>query len=164
MPAGLSMLGLNTRIGPIAIRGDEDGIMSIGFARGAIQEDRTVPSHMRDARAQLTEYFDGRRRHFTDLPLHIAGSSFLTRVREHLLTMVPFGAVVTYGDIARAIGNPGAVRAVGSACKKNPFIIVVPCHRVLPSSLKTGNYACGVERKVWLLEHEEADAERWVRT
>ena len=67
---------------------------------------------------------------------------------------VPFGEVVTYGELAKISGHEGAARAVGTAMNVNPLPIIIPCHRVLPSDKSTGEYAFGTSRKQWLLEHE----------
>jgi len=88
-----------------------------------------------------------------ELPLDIQGTAFQRRVWEEL-RRIPAGETRTYGEVAAAIGNPRAVRAVGSACGKNPVPVVVPCHRVLPASGGVGNYGCGPERKRKLLAAE----------
>jgi len=88
-----------------------------------------------------------------DLPLDIRASAFQRRVWE-ALQAIPYGETRTYGQVAAAIGSPGAARAVGRACATNPVAIVVPCHRVVASGGQLGGYASGVERKRWLLDHE----------
>jgi methylated-DNA-[protein]-cysteine S-methyltransferase len=103
-------------------------------------------------RRQLAEYFAGTRREF-DLRLAPEGTPFERSVWEEL-RRIPFGETRSYGEIAQAIGRPGAARAVGRANGANPIPIVVPCHRVLPSTGKLGNYAGGPERKRALLELE----------
>ncbi len=104
------------------------------------------------ARAQLVEYFAGRRRSF-ELPLAPAGTPFQQAVWRALLA-VPFGATSTYGAIAQAVGRPSAVRAVGSAVGANPIGIVVPCHRIVGRDGSLTGYAAGIERKVRLLALE----------
>src|SRR3954452_15457686 len=106
-----------------------------------------------DARRQLDEYFERRRREF-DLPLDWSlMRGFGRRVLDHT-SAIPYGKVETYGDVARAIGNPRAARATGNALGANPLPIVVPCHRVIRSGGVLGNYGGGPERKVQLLELE----------
>jgi methylated-DNA-[protein]-cysteine S-methyltransferase len=106
-----------------------------------------------DARRQLDEYFERRRREF-DLPLDwTLMHGFGRRVLDHTAA-IPYGQVETYGDVARAIGNPRAARATGNALGANPLPIVVPCHRVIRSGGVLGNYGGGPERKVQLLELE----------
>ena len=90
-----------------------------------------------------------------DLPLDVQGTAFQRRVWEEL-QRIPVGETRTYGDVAAAIGAPRASRAVGSACGANPVPVVVPCHRVLPSTGGVGNYGLGPARKRHLLEQEGA--------
>ncbi len=106
------------------------------------------------ARSQLTRYFAGKLRVF-DLPIHLAGTEFQRRVWNELLR-IPFGEARSYADIARAVGSPGAVRAVGAANGRNPIAIIVPCHRVISSTGQLHGYAGGLERKARLLELEGA--------
>lgn len=88
-----------------------------------------------------------------DLPLDIQATAFQWRVWKALMA-IPRGETRTYGEIARAIGHPRASRAVGNACATNPVAIVIPCHRVLPSTGGVGNYGWGPERKKKLLDRE----------
>ena len=104
------------------------------------------------ARAQLDEYFDGRRTAF-DLPLAPRGTPFQQAVWRALVT-VPFGATSTYGAIAAAIRRPTAVRAVGGAIGANPIGIVVPCHRIIGADGSLTGYAGGLDRKTKLLALE----------
>jgi len=104
------------------------------------------------ARRQLTEYFAGRRRTFV-LPLSVTGTEFECRVWE-ALSEVAYGATVTYGQLARSIGKPGAARAVGAALGRNPLAVVVPCHRGVATGGGLGGFAGGLARKRLLLEGE----------
>jgi methylated-DNA-[protein]-cysteine S-methyltransferase len=118
-------------------------------------EQRSGPRDARRCAAactQLTEYFAGRRRDF-DLPLAPRGTAFQQRVWDSLCR-IPFGAVRTYGDIARAIGQPLAVRAVGQANGRNPLPIVIPCHRVIAGDGTIGGYSSGINVKHRLLALE----------
>ncbi|HEV2311147.1 MAG TPA: methylated-DNA--[protein]-cysteine S-methyltransferase [Acidimicrobiia bacterium] len=92
-----------------------------------------------------------------NLPLDVLGTAFQRRVWEEL-RRIPVGEVRTYGEVAAAVGSPGASRAVGSACGANPVPVVVPCHRVVPAGGGIGNYGLGPDRKRRLLEAEGADA------
>ena len=92
-----------------------------------------------------------------EVPLDVRGTAFQRRVWEEL-RRIPLGETRTYGDVAVAIGEPGASRAVGSACGANPVPVVVPCHRVVPASGGIGNYGLGPDRKRRLLEREGATA------
>lgn len=105
--------------------------------------------------AQLAEYFAGTRSHF-DLPLDLAvGTAFQQRVWQALLGIEP-GETLTYGALSHRLGQPRAVRAVGAAIGRNPFTIVVPCHRVVGSEGALTGYAGGLARKTALLTLEGA--------
>ncbi|MEU5693179.1 methylated-DNA--[protein]-cysteine S-methyltransferase [Actinosynnema sp. NPDC020468] len=101
---------------------------------------------------QLGEYFAGERTTF-DLPLSLAGTEFQRRVWDALRD-IPYGGTVTYGELARRLGNPTASRAVGLANGKNPVSVVVPCHRVVGSTGDLTGYGGGLERKRFLLDFE----------
>jgi AraC family transcriptional regulator of adaptative response/methylated-DNA-[protein]-cysteine methyltransferase len=88
-----------------------------------------------------------------DLPLDIKATAFQRQVWEHLRA-IPYGEIVSYGDVAKALGKPGAVRAVGRACATNPVALVIPCHRVVREDKTLGGYRWGLDRKKKLLEHE----------
>lgn len=103
---------------------------------------------------QLGEYFTRRRRQF-DLPLAAAGTAFQQSVWQ-ALAAIPYGELRSYRDIARVIGKPAAVRAVGAANGRNPLPIVVPCHRVIGSNGSLTGFAGGLEIKTYLLELEGA--------
>jgi methylated-DNA-[protein]-cysteine S-methyltransferase len=109
---------------------------------------------LRDAVCQVNEYFTGKRLAF-DLPLALRGTAFQVRVWEELLR-IPFGGRLSYGDIAEAVGQPGAVRAVGNANGRNNLPLVVPCHRVLAAGGKWGGFTGGLGLKRRLLAHEES--------
>jgi methylated-DNA-[protein]-cysteine S-methyltransferase len=103
---------------------------------------------------QLEEYFAGRRKHFA-LKLDVSGTAFQRRVWNALLT-IPFGETRSYAQIAKQIGNPNAVRAVGAANGRNPLSIVAPCHRVVGSTGALTGFAGGLDVKAHLLEFEGA--------
>jgi O-6-methylguanine DNA methyltransferase len=110
------------------------------------------PQRCKDASTQLTEYFAGKRREF-DLELAPYGTDFQLRVWD-ALRAIPFGAVRNYGDIAHAIGQPHASRAVGQANGRNPIPIVIPCHRVIAADGTIGGYSAGLKIKFKLLALE----------
>ena len=118
---------------------------------GELHRDDRCPVLLDTAR-QLGEYFAGTRRHF-DLALDFAGTPFQREVWEALLT-IPFGETRSYGDIARQIGNPSAVRAVGAANGRNPISIIAPCHRVIGASGNLTGFAGGLQAKQYLLALE----------
>lgn len=106
------------------------------------------------AKKQLEEYFAGIRKNF-DLPLKPKGTPFQLLVWEQL-KQIPYGETRSYGEIAKAIGNPKASRAVGGANNKNPIGIIVPCHRVIGANGKLVGYAGGLDMKEKLLMLEKA--------
>ncbi len=107
---------------------------------------------LKEAERQLAEYFAGDRTAF-DLPLAAVGTAFQRRVWD-ALRAIPYGETVSYGELARRIGQPTASRAVGLANGKNPISIVVPCHRVIGSNGTLTGYGGGIERKQFLLALE----------
>jgi methylated-DNA-[protein]-cysteine S-methyltransferase len=106
--------------------------------------------------AQLDAYFAGERTDF-ELPMEMHGTDFQRRVWA-ALREIPYGQTISYGELARWVGNPKASRAVGLANGRNPIAIVVPCHRVIGADGSLTGYGGGLERKVWLLEHEAGRA------
>lgn len=104
------------------------------------------------AARQLTEYFSGVRRHF-ELPLALDGGPFHRRA-QLAMADIPYGQVLTYGQLAARLGVPRAARAVGQACRRNPLPIVLPCHRVVAADGGIGGYAGGADLKRALLAHE----------
>lgn len=105
------------------------------------------------AHQQLGEYFQGKRKKF-DLPLNPQGTNFQKKCWKALET-IPYGSVYTYKQLATAIGNEKASRAVGNANNKNPILIMIPCHRVIGSSGQLVGYRGGLEMKEYLLAHEK---------
>ena len=107
---------------------------------------------LKEPRAQLQAYFAGELREF-DLPLAPEGTPFQQRVWRALCD-IPYGETISYGELARRIGQPKASRAVGLANGQNPISIVVPCHRVIGANGSLTGYGGGLERNRWLLAHE----------
>ena len=101
---------------------------------------------------QLREYLAGKRREFT-IPLHRTGTPFQRAVLD-AVAKVPYGARASYQDIARAVGNPAACRAVGAANGANPLPLIIPCHRIVGTSAKLTGYGGGLDAKRWLLSLE----------
>ena len=106
-------------------------------------------------RARIAAYFEGDLGALDEIPVRTGGSAFERRVWARLREIAP-GATTTYGRIAVEIGAPRASRAVGRANGANPVAIVVPCHRVIGANASLTGYGGGLERKAWLLRHEEA--------
>lgn len=122
---------------------------------GALQRD-DEHSLLQETARQLREYFAGSRQRF-DLPLDFTGTDFQREVWSALLT-IPFGETRSYGEIARQIGKPQAVRAVGAANGRNPISIVAPCHRVIGASGRLTGFAGGLPAKQLLLKLEGGHA------
>lgn len=139
-------------IGPVEISGTEKGILSVGFVKRRFPNGRNLPECVQKGIRQLDEYFRGTRKKFS-LKLLPQGTPFQKLVWQQL-RKIPYGKVVSYGDVARAIGKPHAFRAVGGANNKNPIGIITPCHRVIGSNGKLVGYGSGLWRKEWLLDHE----------
>lgn len=120
--------------------------------QGRVNNPTVAP--LRAARTQLEEYFAGGRRRF-ELPLRLAGTDFQRRVWQGL-QQIDFGETWSYAQLARQIGSPRAMRAVGLANGRNPIAIIVPCHRVIGADGSLTGFGGGLERKEWLLAHERA--------
>jgi len=121
-------------------------------APGARRKQALAPN--RDAIRQVLDYLDGKRTEF-DLPLDLRGTEFQESVWRALLE-IPYGETRTYQELARSVGKPRAVRAVGSANGANPIPLIVPCHRVIATGGKLGGYGGGLEAKAWLLAMERS--------
>jgi methylated-DNA-[protein]-cysteine S-methyltransferase len=146
---------LETPIGPLLLAGERDAIQHIRFPQKGKaakpdpdwQEGSSAP--VREAVKQLREYFAGRRTEF-DLPLSPEGTAFQRTVWKHLQE-IPYGETISYGELARRVGNPKASRAVGAANGKNPIPIVIPCHRVIGANGKLTGFGGGLPVKEALL-------------
>jgi len=149
---------LETPVGTVMLVGCEDhGLRYISFqcgkgARGPEPDWKQSAKPFREVIRQLTEYFKGTRTTF-DLKLHPKGTPFQRDVWKALLA-IPYGETRSYGEIARAVGRPRAVRAVGLANGRNPLPIVVPCHRVIGGSGSLVGYGGGLPVKAALLDRE----------
>ena len=148
---------LDTPIGELLLAGDDGGLYQVGFPKGSMRREPQADwifneGRLEEARRQLSEYFAGERRNF-DLPVQLTGTDFQVRVLE-ALREIPYGETVSYGDIAKRIGRPKAVRAVGAANGRNPLPIVVPCHRVIGSTGDLTGFGGGLDTKKALLRHE----------
>ena len=148
---------LNSPIGDLLLAGDDDGLSLIGFPQGKMRHDPEPDWIFNEkpfavARQQLEEYFAGERTVF-DLPLHLSGTDFQVQVLQEL-QRIPYGETTSYGDIAKRIGRPKAMRAVGAANGRNPIPIIVPCHRVIGSSGDLTGFGGGLDTKEALLRLE----------
>lgn len=140
-------------IGLVEVGGTSTSVTSLYFVKRRRKGFKSHP-FVEAAVTQIKEYFSGARRTF-EVDISPAGTDFQKRVWEKLLT-VPFGKTASYRDIATAIGNPKAVRAVGGANGSNPVSIIVPCHRIIGSNGTLTGYGSGLWRKEWLLKHERS--------
>lgn len=141
----------NSPIGLIELQADRSELLSLKFQdEKRYQEEKTAL--LKAAREQLKEYFEGARKEFK-LPLRIEGTDFQKSVWRQLRE-IPYGNTFSYKEVAEAIGNNKAYRAVGNANNKNSIPIIIPCHRVTASNGEIGGYGAGIWRKKWLLEHE----------
>jgi methylated-DNA-[protein]-cysteine S-methyltransferase len=161
---------LPSPIGDLLVVGGERGVLSVGFESerdralsrvAAAVGPRVVASdrELASARDALSEYLEGDRDALPLLPvdLRLARGAFHRAALEALHATVAHGETVTYAELARRAGNPRAVRAAGTACATNPVPLIVPCHRVLPSTGRVGNYGLGGPAiKTHLLELEGA--------
>jgi len=150
---------LDSPIGQIFVAGDGEVVARISFTTGHQVRhpepgwvDDAVP--LRAATEQLEQYFAGERRRF-DLRLAMEGTAFQKRAWEVLLT-IPYGKTWSYGQVAEALGSPGAARAVGRANATNHLPLVVPCHRVVGADGTLTGFGGGLSAKQWLLRFEGA--------
>ncbi len=147
---------ITTPLGTMAATFSGPALTVLAFvdAPGTIPDTRSgdAPASLAALCAALDDYFAGRGAHF-DVPLAPAGTAFQQAVWTALRD-IPYGATASYAEIARRIGRPRAVRAVGAANARNPIAIVVPCHRVIGADGALTGYAGGLERKRALLELE----------
>ncbi len=144
-------------LGPIIVVKNENGLNHLNFQQGlhpmSIKDSWKKDSKMlKSTFDQIHAYFAGELSEF-DLPLAPLGTDFQQSVWTALMD-IPYGHTASYSDIARAIGNPGACRAVGSANGKNPIPVIIPCHRVIGADGKLAGYGSGLEFKKQLLEIE----------
>jgi methylated-DNA-[protein]-cysteine S-methyltransferase len=148
-------------VGPLLLL--SNGAALTGLYTPGSSTSRSVPagaiedlSPFRDVSTQLERYFAGKLAHF-DVPLHLEGTPFQRAVWS-MLGAIAYRTTLSYRDLARQIGNPRAVRAVGAANGKNPVSIIIPCHRVVGADGSLVGYGGGLDCKRWLLEHERARA------
>ncbi|MEL4504727.1 methylated-DNA--[protein]-cysteine S-methyltransferase [Luteococcus sp. H138] len=153
---------VDSPLGPLTLVAEGGNLIGVFFANHRVQPERAAegePVALADedvlarAAGQLAEYFAGQRTSF-DLPLvpH-AHNELDPRVWEQL-SQIPYGQTVTYGQIARGLGDVNLAQPVGGSVGRNPLGIIVPCHRVMGANGKLTGFAGGEDRKAWLLGHE----------
>lgn len=158
---------IDSPVGPLLLAATERGLVRVAFARedfDAVLDTLATkvssrvlaaPARLDAVVAELDEYFAGTR-HAFDLPLDYAMSAGFRQTVQRFLPHIGHGHTQTYKQVAERVGNPRAVRAVGTACATNPLPIVVPCHRVLRTDGGLGGYIGGLEAKTALLTLERA--------
>ena len=139
-------------IGILEIRTTEEELISILYVDEKRKNTET-PEILKEVIKQLQEYFNGERKKF-DIKFKLKGTKFQEKV-WNALTDIPYGETVSYKYIATKIGNEKAVRAVGNTNGRNIINIVVPCHRVIGANKSLTGYGGGLDKKSWLLQHEE---------
>ncbi|QNH62520.1 methylated-DNA--[protein]-cysteine S-methyltransferase [Hymenobacter sediminicola] len=148
---------LSSPVGLLRLRGTDAGLAAVEFLNDDVHAQtppHQVPESLQEAYRQLRAYFGRELRDFTLTYDVQQGTEFQRRVWT-ALTDVGFGRTASYLDLARQLGNPAAVRAVGAANGQNPLAIVWPCHRIIGASGQLTGYAGGLPRKKWLLEFEQ---------
>ena len=141
-------------MGPILITIDIrlNSLIELKFVKTSLPNSKQPPL-IKKITKQLDEYFSKKRTIF-DIPIHYNGTPFQNKVWEELLK-IPYGNTLSYGDIAKKLGKPPLTsRAIGTANSKNKIAIIIPCHRVIRSNGKLSGYAGGIDKKIWLLNHE----------
>lgn len=148
-----------TSLGPLRLCFTDRGLAALEFAGdGPVsQSEDLFPNHLMPVieavRQEVSAYFTGVPTHFATLTLDPQGTPFQLRVWQEL-RRIPWGQTISYGELARRVGNPKASRAVGQANAVNPIPLIVPCHRVIAADGSLGGYSSGLDRKRWLLRHE----------
>jgi len=149
----LNRLEFRSPIGVIEIMENDGAVAELSFRDRPAGAAESAPSPLLKAcRTQLEEYFAGTRTVF-DVPLVLEGTIFQNEVWTALRN-VPYGRTCSYGELARRIGRPAAVRAVGAANGANPVSIIIPCHRIIGGNGSLTGYGGGLWRKKWLISHE----------
>ena len=140
---------MDSPVGPLYLREKDGKIAGITKKPHPLTETSDV---LELCRQQLIEYFHHQRVEF-DVPLFYQGTEFQCAVSKAMQS-IKYGECISYQQLAEKIQNPGAVRAVGTACGKNPIAIVIPCHRIIKADGNSGNYAWGSEMKQFLIDLE----------
>lgn len=160
---------VDTPVGRLLLAATDEGVVRVAYERegfDAVLETLAkkvsprvllAPGRLDAPARQIEEYFTGRRRVF-DLPLDYRLSAGFRQTVQHYLPRIDYGHTLSYKQVAELVGNPNAVRAVGTACATNPLPVVVPCHRVLRTDGSLGGYIGGLDAKTALLTLEKEAA------
>lgn len=143
-------------LGVLRLAATEDALTGLWLPAQKAPAGMENPHHpvLLKTKAWLDQYFSGLTPSVTALPLDPVGTPFQQNIFQILLT-IPYGQVMTYGQIAKMLGKPMSAQAVGGAVKRNPISIIIPCHRVVGAKGLTG-YQGGLDAKKWLLAHEKS--------
>ncbi|QOC94514.1 methylated-DNA--[protein]-cysteine S-methyltransferase [Micromonospora craniellae] len=144
---------LDSPIGDFSVATEGDSVCGTHFAAVAGAPREPVDEVSERAVAELRAYFAGESTEFGVSVTVPRGSEFERAVWREM-TLIPYGETLTYGEVARRLGDPGAARAVGVACNRNPIPVIVPCHRIIGAGGKLVGFGGGLDRKVKLLELE----------
>lgn len=144
-------------VGDLAIASTNDKITAVGFLTSERSETFLTPV-IEQCISELDEYFF-RGRKFFNVEIQFSGTAFQNRVWNELLTIL-YGRTISYIDLAIRLGDINSIRAVGLANGQNPVAIIVPCHRVIGKNGDLVGYGGGLDRKIWLLQHEGAFSEQ----
>lgn len=144
---------ISSPVGELQVESEDDKIVFLGFLWDPKQGETRTPV-IDKCILELEEYFSGRRKVFS-FEMDLRGSDFQKKVWNELLH-IPFGKTISYQELAIRVGDIKSIRAVGLANGQNPIAIVVPCHRVIGKSGDLVGYGGGLDRKIWLLQHEGA--------
>jgi methylated-DNA-[protein]-cysteine S-methyltransferase len=145
-----------TEIGRIGLAERDGALTELAFKAQPAPDRRSEPELIKRAFAQIEEYLAGRRKRF-DLPLRVEGTPFMRRVWDELCR-IPYGETRSYKAVATAIGQPGAMRAVGMANNRNPIALIIPCHRVIGADGSLTGFGGGLDVKRYLLDLEAGRA------
>ena len=145
-----------TRIGCIGLAARDGAIIELALRAKPMAKHVPEPEVVRRTFVQIEEYLAGERKNF-DVPIHAEGTPFMRRVWGELCR-IPYGETRSYKNIAVAIGQPGAMRAVGMANNRNPIALIIPCHRVIGADGKLVGFGGGLDLKQYLLELEAGGA------
>lgn len=160
---------IDTPVGPLLLAATEQGLVRVAYDREGFDtvlktlaekiSPRVIlaPARLDEAASEIDEYFAGTRRAF-DVPLDYRLSAGFRQTVQHYLPSIDYGHTLSYKQVAELVGNPNAVRAVGTACATNPLPVVVPCHRVLRADGTLGGYIGGLDAKTALLSLEKEAA------
>jgi methylated-DNA-[protein]-cysteine S-methyltransferase len=160
MHGAASCLRISSPIGDLLLAAGPNSLLGLYFAGCAhlpsASSDWTLdPDHsvLSQAASQLGEYFAGQRKSFS-LPLTLSGTDFQERIWREI-ALISFGETITYGELARRVGAPQAIRAAGTSTGRNPLSIIIPCHRVVGKNGTMRGFAGGLDKKRFLLELEQ---------